>query len=147
MKKFILLPALGILSVALFSFKSASTDTVGRIIHCEDGTTIVPSSVPISIADQNAIVSIMSEYGPNAGYAVYTDATGATRVYNPTPVSVLAAMDARYGSDMASGRLAIWVSRKEVWGPDETFTRYKIAGSDITLAISSRVAPILAKYE
>lgn len=147
MKKLFVLPALGILSVALFSFKSASTSE-GRIIHCDDGTTIVPSSVPMTIEDQNAIVSIISEYGDDAGYAVYTTPSGEVRVYNPTPVEVLADVDARYGSDLASGAsLAIWISKKETENPDKSFTKYKHVGSDLTMAIHARVAPILAKYE
>lgn len=146
MKKLILLPALGILSVALFSFTSSKTDSDGRIIHCDDGTTIIPSTVPITDADQNAIISIISSYGPDNGYSSYTDASGATHVYNPTPVEVLASMDARYGSDLATASKGTWVEWHKTW-TSTRFTESHRSGSSLTMEMHDRLAPILAKYE
>lgn len=146
MKKIILLPALGILSVALFSFTSLKPSSDGHIIHCDDGTTIIPSSVPLTVDDQNAIVSILSSYGPDNGYASYTTRTGETRIYNPTPVDVLASVDARYGSDLATASRGVWTDWHKTWTPT-SFTESHHTGSSLTMAIHARLAPILAKYE
>ena len=147
MKKFIILPALGILSVALFSFKSASSSE-GRIVRLDDGSVIIPSSCRVTPEDQNKILSIMSSYGDDAGFAVYTDESGKTRVYNPTPADVLMSVDEKYGTDLGSGTEAFrgWAIFKSKICRD-ILTEYIAWGSDLTVAMSAELNPILAKYE
>jgi hypothetical protein len=143
MKKFIL-PALGILSVALFSFKSASSSE-GRIVRCEDGTVIVPSSCPITLEDQHRIVSILTAAGPGTGYAVYTSADGATYVHNPTPVEDLRAVDMVYGTDLSSGTAFLgWFYREEKWTKDR-FESRTIAGT--SMAVRDNIEAVLSHYE
>lgn len=149
MKKAIFVPILGILAITLFSFKPASSGTEGRIIHCSDGCTIIPTSCPITPADQMAIVSIVSSYGPDYGYGVYTDfATGAIQVYNATDPGVLAAVDAEYGSDLSGGMaFSFWLSKHKTWGPDKTFEESSFVGSASLVALNAELMPILARYE
>jgi hypothetical protein len=148
MKKTLLFPALGLLSVALFAFKAPAPSASGKIIHCEDGTDIIPSSVPVSLDDQRKIVAVLSSHGDDYGYAFYTEKSGERYVYHPTPVDELLAIDKAYGSDLSSSSAAFgfWLYRKSET-TETRFKEYTLGGSSLTLAIQADLAPILSKYE
>jgi hypothetical protein len=148
MKKKMILPLLTVLSVTLLSFKPGESDTSlnTSVINCNDGTVIIPSGVNMTASDQAAIVSIMSSYGTDAGYFVYTSG-GSTQVYNaPASSGTLSSADATYGSDLYSGNPGSgWAIYKEtVCLTMAKQVLYKASAT--TISLHDELAPILAKY-
>lgn len=148
MKKKMIFPLVVVLSVTLLSFKP-DEDNSGlntSVIPCNDGTVIIPSGVNMSASDQAAIVGIMSSYGTDAGYFVYTSGN-STLVYNaPASSSILSAADASYGSDLYNGNPGSgWAIYKET----VCLTMAKqilYRASATTISLHDELAPILAKY-
>jgi hypothetical protein len=99
MKKIILLPILGVISIALFSFAPAPDNN--HIITADDGEKIISSTVAITPDDQQAILNLVQSYGNDYGYLVYKDPAGNIMQYGiPVAPDALQSVDAQYGSDL-----------------------------------------------
>ena len=147
MKKIIILPALLVASLTLWSFTpdgSSGADT--QVITLSDGTVIIPSGVNMTTTDQTNIAYLLNSAGTDYGYFNYQTSTGVQSYNAPLDASALSSIDTDYGTDLASGNAGSGVL---IYKHTICLTRVSQVSAKSSLETSDLeqdLAPILSNY-